>query len=298
MDKQPLIVVTGANGLVGSHVCKALAERGARIRAVVRRAGAAPSLPGLEEVVGEFQDPAFAASICDGADAVVQTVHPMRDDDLQTSSAGWSQQFAVAARDAGVPLYVHISTTSVYHRDETTGDIDEHSKLVDDDADDYAVTKRATDDALRAVDGITRVFVHPTAVLGKGEWSVWNVRRPQAIRDDASFRRDDPDRTFGWVHIDDLADLIADIATGAIAPADDPERGPVPGEATSVNAISGNVPMRDYIAPVAAAVGVEPEWEQRPAFRAKLLANRAKAWGWQPKVTFEDAMQELVDGLR
>ena len=33
----PIVVVTGANGLVGSHVVSALAERGATVRAVVRR---------------------------------------------------------------------------------------------------------------------------------------------------------------------------------------------------------------------------------------------------------------------
>ena len=32
----PVVVVTGANGLVGAAVCRALAERSAQVRAVVR----------------------------------------------------------------------------------------------------------------------------------------------------------------------------------------------------------------------------------------------------------------------
>ncbi len=52
----PVVVVTGANGLVGSHVCVALAERGATVRAVVRRPGTAPDLAGVEERVGEFTE--------------------------------------------------------------------------------------------------------------------------------------------------------------------------------------------------------------------------------------------------
>ena len=74
-------MVTGANGLVGSRVVAALQERGARVRAVVRRAGTAPALPGVEEAVGDFTDPDVAATVVAGAGAVVTTVHPMHEDE-------------------------------------------------------------------------------------------------------------------------------------------------------------------------------------------------------------------------
>lgn len=291
------IVVTGANGLVGAAVCRALSAREASVRAVVRRAGAAPELPGVTEVVGEFHDPTTAREIVEGADAVVNTVHPMLDDDLQDTAVAWAEGLATAARDAGVQRFVHTSSTSVYERIGSTGDVDESSKLVTDDADDYSRTKRATDEGVARVDGITRVIVRPTAILGASEQSVWNTRRPAGIREDGAVT-DDPGRTFGWVHVDDLAALIADVATGAIALPDDPAAGPVDGGVTCVNAVSGTVPMRDYVEPVATAVGVTPTWEERDAFRADLRADRARAWGWSPKVTFEDAMRELLDGLR
>src|ERR1700710_2643266 len=76
-NKPQVIVVTGANGLVGSHTCAALIERGVTVRAVVRRAGTAPALEGVEEWVGDFYDPDLAAAVVKGADAVVTTVHPM-----------------------------------------------------------------------------------------------------------------------------------------------------------------------------------------------------------------------------
>src|SRR4051794_21590401 len=100
----PVVVVTGANGFVGSHVCAALVERGARVRAVVRRAGTAPSLTGVEEHVGEFDDPAFASRVATGADAAVTTVHPMGDDRDTQVRVGvlGTRAFAAAARDAGV----------------------------------------------------------------------------------------------------------------------------------------------------------------------------------------------------
>lgn len=299
MDQLTPVVVTGANGFVGSHVTAALAQRGgARVRAVVRKAGTAPQLPGVEEVVGEFQDPAFASAVCSGARAVVNTVHPMRDDDSQADAVPWAAALAKTAREAGVERFVHVSTTSVYERGEETGDVDEGSALVDDSANEYSVTKRATDDAIAEVDGITRVIVRPTSILGPGESSIWNTLRPREIRGDEDARRDDPDRTFGWVHVSDLAALIADVATGAIPLAADPADGPVEGAATPINAVSGNVALRDYLGRVAEAAGVEPVWERRSSFRSQLRADRARAWGWAPEVTFEEAMAELVAGLR
>ncbi|HHT11979.1 MAG TPA: NAD(P)-dependent oxidoreductase [Propionibacterium sp.] len=291
------IVVTGANGFVGSHTCAALNERGARVRAVVRRGGTAPQLPNVEEWAGDFHDPAFADELCAGADAVINTVHPMRDASLEDQAAHWAETLARAAHHNGVPLFVQVSTTSVYRREADSGDVGEDSPLVDDTARPYATTKRDADLALSGVEGITRVLIRPTAILGPGESSIWNTLRPAALRDEASARVEDPDRTFGWVHVSDLAELIADIATGAIPRADDPDEGPVPGAATAVNAVSGNQTWRDYLGPVCEALGVSPEWETRPAFRAELRAERARAWGWQPKVSFDEAMRELLSGL-
>ena len=75
-----VVVVTGANGLVGSRTCAALVDRGAAVRAVVRRAGTAPALEAVEEWVGDFYDPELAAGWWQGRAAVVTTVHPMGTD--------------------------------------------------------------------------------------------------------------------------------------------------------------------------------------------------------------------------
>ncbi|HEY0642839.1 MAG TPA: NAD(P)-dependent oxidoreductase, partial [Nocardioides sp.] len=146
----PVVVVTGANGLVGSHVVAALSERGATVRAVVRRVGAAPDAAGVEEHVGDFADPDFAASVVAGADALVTTVHPLgsgRDDQRRVGLDG-TLVVAEAAVDAGVPLLVHVSTAGVYDRSPATGDVSEDSALVPDDADAYGVVKRDVDAAL------------------------------------------------------------------------------------------------------------------------------------------------------
>jgi nucleoside-diphosphate-sugar epimerase len=296
----PLVVVTGANGFVGSHVCDALVDRGATVRAVVRRAGTAPRVPGVEEQVGDFSDPVFAADVVAGAEAVVTTVHPMGEDRAtqERVAVEGTPVLARVARDAGVGRLVHVSTAGVYDRSPGVGDVDESAALVRDDANVYLVTKRDTDLALAGVDGLTRVLVRPPAILGAGETSIWNTLRPAEMRDDEAERHAVPRQTFAWVHVDDLAALIADLAAGRISAADDPERGPVDGGCTPVN-VAGAEPatVREYVETVTGALGVEPTWDEAPAWTGQVLADRARAWGWSPTVTLEQAFAEVAAGL-
>jgi 2-alkyl-3-oxoalkanoate reductase len=295
-----LVVVTGANGLVGARTSAALVERGATVRAVVRRHGAAPVLAGVEEWVGDFTDPEFAAGVVKGASAVVTTVHPMGSD-LQTQhrvGVEGTRVLARAAAEADVERLVHISTAGVYDRSPEVGDVDESSPLVADDAGDYPRTKRDTDAALADVDGVTRVLLRPPAILGSGETSVWNALRPAAIRDDEQARHAVPQQTFAWVHVDDLAILAADIASGRVATSTDPEVGPVAGACTVVNVAAGAATVRDYHETVTGALGVEPIWDDAPAWTGQILAGRARGWGWTPTVDLTRALAEIDAGLR
>ena len=294
-----IVVVTGANGLVGSRLCAALAERGADVRAVVRQPGAAPSLPGVVEHVGDFTDAGFAASVLAGADAAVTTVHPMGSagDVQRRIGVEGTATFARAAAAAGVERFLHVSTAAVYDRSPGVGDVDESSPLVGDDADDYGVTKRDADLAVAAVDGPTRVLVRPPAILGPGPSSVWNTLRPEAFRRDASARHAVPHQTFSWVHVDDLAAFLADVATGRVAASPDPARGPVPGACTPVTVAAAPATQRDYYEAVARAVGGEPVWDDAEAWTGRLLTDRARGWGWTPAVGLTQALDEITTGL-
>jgi len=293
----PVVVVTGASGLVGAAVCRALVERTARVRAVVRRAGSAPALDGITEHVGDFADEGLARAVTQGADAVVTTVHPMgspRDVQHWVGVEG-TPLLARAARDAGVARLVHVSTAGVYDRSAGVGDVAEDGALLPEGSGDYPDTKNATDAALAQVGGLTTVLVRPPAIMGAGDTSVWNTLRPQEIRNGE--RRANPGQTWAWVHVDDLAALIADVATGAVETADDPKRGPVAGCTTPVIVAGEPATWRDYLGTVADALGVAPEWTDEPAWTGQLLTDRARGWGWAPRVSLARAMDELRRGL-
>ena len=67
------IFMTGANGFLGSRIAQRLAGMGAKVRALVRKAGAAPELQSrqVEEVQGEFTDPVAVAEGVKGAQFVI-----------------------------------------------------------------------------------------------------------------------------------------------------------------------------------------------------------------------------------
>ncbi|MGV1008289.1 MAG: NAD-dependent epimerase/dehydratase family protein [Dermatophilaceae bacterium] len=300
MSGSCLVVVTGANGLVGSHLCDALVTRGATVRALVRRPGAARELDGVQEWVGDFFDPRVAEAVVSGASAVVTTVHPMgQDADTQRRIAvDGTPVVARAARQAGVARLVHISSAAVYDRSPGVGDVDESSPLVGDDANEYAVTKRDTDAALAKVDGITRVVLRPPAILGPGDSSMWNSLRPALIRDDEQARRVIPQQSFPWVHVEDLASFAADVAMGRVRTAADPELGPLESACTAVNVAAGTATARDYYDTVTRALGCEPVWDNAPAWTGRIRATRARRWGWAPVVQLTQALAEVERGLR
>ena len=295
-----IVVVTGANGLVGSRLCAALTEWGTDVRAVVRRPGTAPAVRGVAELVGDFADPGFAATALAGAAAAVSTVHPMGSDGAEQRRIGveGTTTFARAAAAAGVERFVHVSTAAVYDRSPAVGDVDELSPLVGDDAGDYPVTKRDADLALSSVDGLTRVLLRPPAILGAGESSVWNAVRPAEIREKEAARHAVPHQSFAWVHVDDLVALAADVATARVAAASDPASGPVAGACTPVNVAAGPATVRDYYETVTRAVGVTPVWDDADAWTGRLLTDRAQGWGWTPTVGLHDALDEIARGQR
>jgi len=65
-----LALVTGAAGFLGQALVRALAARGARVRALTRRPEPALALPGVEVLLGDATDPAALAAAVAGVDVV------------------------------------------------------------------------------------------------------------------------------------------------------------------------------------------------------------------------------------
>lgn len=116
------VVVTGATGFVGSHLARALLDRGARVVGAVRTPSKGAWLQelGVELVQADLADPESLTRAFRGADAVVANaalsvrgMSPTYAEFLEANRTGAVNQ-AVAAADAGVDRLVHISTVAVY----------------------------------------------------------------------------------------------------------------------------------------------------------------------------------------
>ena len=184
------VLVTGASGLVGSHVVEALAARGEPVRALVRPASRAAVLRlGAEVVAGDVTDPAAWQVAARGVRAVVHAAA------IVQRRASWDQYVAVnvagtrlavdAARAAGARL-IHISSVAVYAGSAAYPSIPERR---DEDfpfqpivmPDFYARSKRMAEDVVR--DAATRreldvVALRPTVIYGERD----RLFTPRVIR--------------------------------------------------------------------------------------------------------------------
>jgi uncharacterized protein YbjT (DUF2867 family) len=137
-EEGQLIAVVGGSGFVGRHTVRALARRGYRVRAVVRR----PDLAGhlqpmgsvgqIHAVQGNVRYPESITRALEGADGVVNLVGILAKSGAQTFDAihaAGARTVAQVARSAGARRLVHVSalgcsTTSAgqYGRTKAAGE--------------------------------------------------------------------------------------------------------------------------------------------------------------------------------
>jgi nucleoside-diphosphate-sugar epimerase len=110
------VLVTGARGMLGAAVARALAARGDTVTVLQRGASGLP----LPEVRADLGDPAAPlADAVGGHDAVVHlaakvdVVGPWRE--YARTNVGGTRALLAAARSAGVGRFVHVSSPSVAH---------------------------------------------------------------------------------------------------------------------------------------------------------------------------------------
>jgi dihydroflavonol-4-reductase len=171
-------LVTGATGLMGNNVVRALLDQGRSVRVLVRETSDPRPLEGLDtEVVrGDIREAEAVRRACAGVDGVVH-------------AAGWvhigwtgaelarevnvegTRCVARAAQEAGVRM-IHVSSMNALGIGKQDQPADEESPRVGQVPCPYIVTKRESEEVVRQCieEGLDAVIVNPGFMLGPWDW--------------------------------------------------------------------------------------------------------------------------------
>ena len=114
------VLVTGATGLLGSHLAERLAAQGTTVRALVRPGSRTDFLDalGVEIVRGDLTDPAACTAAVAGVARVFHCAAKVGDwgrwREFQTGCIDATRILAQAAAREGIDRFIHISSTSAY----------------------------------------------------------------------------------------------------------------------------------------------------------------------------------------
>ena len=188
------ILLLGANGFIGRYLFAALARRGHHVLAAVRDPRRSP---GLETIAIDMnRDTTTEAWLprLRGVDAVINcagVLQGTRRDDIHAIHTSAPAALFAACKQAGVRRVVQISAVSA---DEAAGT-------------EYALSKRAADDRLRASD-LDWVVLRPSLVHAPGAYGGTALLRALAALPGAIVLPGRGDQPFQPIHVEDLATVV------------------------------------------------------------------------------------------
>lgn len=187
------LAVTGATGFVGRRLLRLAEERGLRLKALTRRPQ--PPHPALDWVEGALDDYPSLATLCQDCDAVIHIAGVIKAPDREGFMLGNAEGTAAllaAAEEAGVPHFVHVSSLAAREPELSL----------------YGLSKKAAEDRVSDA-AISSVIVRPPAVYGPGDRETLELfkmaRRGLVLMP--------PEGRASYIHADDLAGLLLDLAT-------------------------------------------------------------------------------------
>jgi nucleoside-diphosphate-sugar epimerase len=171
-SRHPLVLVTGANGFVGSNLVAGLLARGYAVRALVRTRSRTPARAGPTGSVMrvDYRNPEQLRAACTG----VQTVYHVaarasdwgRRQAFVDANLGVTRSITRAAQEAGVRRIVFISSAVVYGSEPQQG-VSEDGRAGECRFP-YAETKQECESLLGTL-ALEAVIVRPGDVVGPGD---------------------------------------------------------------------------------------------------------------------------------
>ncbi|ARK08953.1 NAD-dependent epimerase/dehydratase family protein [Fibrella sp. ES10-3-2-2] len=289
-------LVTGATGLIGSHVVRYLLSQGTVVSALYRAQNGYGLLTDVSDQItwleGDLLDiPALETAITPGCDvihcaAIVSFVPKDRARMEQVNVEGTANLVNVCLM-AGIRKLAYLSSVAALGRPESKHNVPgqpvtltEEQKWEESPLNSaYAKTKyRAELEVWRgAAEGLAVVMVNPTIVLGEGDWTRSSTQLVKYVYDEKRFYTEGD---INYVDVLDVAEAIVKLL-----------HSPVVDQRFILNA--GAMPYRDFLTQLAQALGKQPPSIAVPPGLAKILASleSVRSWltGTSPLITQETA---------
>ncbi|UCC44428.1 MAG: SDR family NAD(P)-dependent oxidoreductase [Candidatus Zixiibacteriota bacterium] len=310
------VLVTGADGFIGSHLAEELTRRGVKVRALVMynsfgRSGwldsSPPELAGSMEILaGDIRDPHAMVELTAGIDVVFHLASLVAipfsylspDNYVKTNVIG-TLNMLQAARTNGVKKFVHTSTSEIYG---SAGHVPMDESHPQNAHSPYAATKIAADQLALSY---LRSFSLPVTVVRP--FNTYGPRQSaraiiptiisQIASGAASIRLGnlDPTRDFTYV---------SDVVVGFIAAAERPD---LEGEVIHLGSGS-EISIGELVSRIAALMKSEVEIvsdarRMRPQSSEvdRLVCDNSKAarlLEWSPKVEFEKGLRRTIQWVQ
>jgi UDP-glucose 4-epimerase len=167
------ILITGANGFIGSHLCQELSNRGIIFRATARSSNTNNY---ADFVSCDLETTESLNQLIDGCDMVVHLAgraHVTSDDSqekYQVANEFVTQRLANAAAQNGIARFVYISSIKVNGESSGPG-LPIRQSDTPNPLDNYGRSKLAAEQALQEIcraNNMDYVIIRPTLVYGKG----------------------------------------------------------------------------------------------------------------------------------
>lgn len=284
-----MILVTGANGFLGSYICKKLLEEKELFIAMVRSSSDMSMLNDIKDEIrihhGDVLDPDSITSIIEEIDTIIHcaAVVSYHTDDrkrMNEVNITGTKYMIDLAMGHNIKYFIHISSVAALGRNQPSGTISEdnkwqHSKWNTS----YGESKYLAElEVWRGImEGLDAVILNPSVILGPGDWSRSSAKLFKYVWDEKKFYTEG---LLNYVDVRDVADIVFAILKKKIV-----------GQRYILNA--GGISYKSFFDQVA-----EKSGKRAPAIRATpLLIKVAMIWesikslftGQKPMITSETA---------
>jgi dihydroflavonol-4-reductase len=183
------VLVTGATGLVGNNVTRALIERGHRPRVLIRANSDPRPLEGLDVEVytGDVRDAASVRAAVDSMDCLVHAAAVVhigwtRATEHHAVNVAGTKNVAEAALEHHVRM-IHVSTTDTVGVGTFSTPSGEDAVYAGNPPCPYPITKRAAEQAVTdlCAKGLNAAIVNPSYMLGPFDWKPSSGRMLLAV---------------------------------------------------------------------------------------------------------------------